>query len=367
MKSFVFISAFLLLIINVEAYSSLVLAQEIIENPEKPLSKKAGRVLQLVEELRITDEGGEFFFKSPLEVKVDEDGFVYVREKDKLFKFDPDGKFIKNILRFGEGPGEVQELASFEFDGDEVILFCSMRNKIIRTDKDGNLIQDSRFDEERFIRLLSYYKKKYFVLDYEWKSFERKTGIRVRSHSLFIVDERGKISSTPHSFLTKRAWRVRTIGGRGRISSSPITRIHTVRAYPQYLYIAHTQDYLIKLLDLDTSQIIRSFRRKYAKVKRESQELVEFFMSEYQNDVQNLLIFKDKLWVLTSTFQEGKGILVDVFKKEGEYIDNFFLPLLKIKRENLETWPMAVYGDALFILEINEDETLAFVKYKIAE
>ena len=357
----------IILLLSVLLLSSFVLAQDIVENPEKPLSEKAGRVLQLEEELRITDEGGGFFFKSPWEVKVDEDGFVYVREKDKLFKFDPNGKFIKNILRFGEGPGEVQELASFEFNGDEVILFCSMRNKIIRIDKDGNLIQDLKLGEKRFSRLLSYYEKKYFLIDFEWKSLERTTGIKEVNHTLYMADEEGKFSSTPHSFPTKQAMRVRTIGGRGSSSISPVTRIHTARANPNYLYVAHTQDYLIKLLDLDTSQVVRTFRRKYTKVKHESQELAEFLMTEYQNDVQKLLIFKDKLWVLTSTYEEGKGILVDVFDQEGEYIDNFFLPLFKIKRENLGTWPMIIDGDALFVLEINEDDTLAFVKYKILE
>ena len=34
---------------------SFISAQEVIENPEKPLNKDAGRVLKLEEELRITD------------------------------------------------------------------------------------------------------------------------------------------------------------------------------------------------------------------------------------------------------------------------------------------------------------------------
>lgn len=353
--------------LSILMFSSVVLAQEMIENPEKPLSDKAGRVLQLEEELRITDEGGGFFFKSPWEVKVDGNGFIYVREKDKLYKFDTDGKFIKNILRSGEGPGEVLELASFEFNGEGIILFCSMRNKIVRIDKDGNLIQDLKLGEKRFTRLLSHYEKRYFVIDYEWKSLERTTGIKEVNHTLFIVDEEGKFSSTPHSFPTKHAMRVGRRGERNYSSISPITRIKTARAYPKYLYVAHTQDYLIKLLDLDTLQIVRIFRRKYTKVKHESQELIEFLMTEYQNDVQNLFICKDKLWVLTSTFREGKGILVDVFNQQGEYLDDFYLPLFKIKRENPGTWPMTVDGNALFVLEINEDETLAFVKYKILE
>jgi hypothetical protein len=90
-------------------------------------------------------------------------------------------------------------------------------------------------------------------------------------------------------------------------------------------------------------------------------------MTEFQNDVQNMLVREDKLWVLTSTFQDGKGILVDVFNLEGEYLDNFYLPLVKIKREYLGTLPITADGNALFVLEINEDETLAVVKYKIID
>jgi hypothetical protein len=344
-----------------------VLAQDIIENPEMPQSKNAGRVLQLEEEFRITDDGGDFFFKSPWEIKVDRNGYIYVREKDKLLKFDKEGKFIKNILKFGEGPGEVTELASFNFCGDEIILFCSMRNKIVRIDVDGNLIEDLKLNDKRFIRLLSCYEKKYFVLDFEWKNPERKTGIRDLNHTLFTLEEEGEISPTPHSFPTMQAMVVKTVKGRGSVAVTPITRIHVARAHPQYLYFSHTQDYLIKLFDLATSQVVRTFNRKYVKVKHESQEQSEFLMTEFQNDVQNLFVHEDKLWVLTSTFQEGKGILVDVFNQEGEYLDNFFLPLVKIQREYLGTLPITADGDALFVLEINEDETLAVVKYRIVD
>ena len=39
--------------------------QQVIENPEKPLAKNAGRVLKLQEIWRITDNSSEFYFKSP--------------------------------------------------------------------------------------------------------------------------------------------------------------------------------------------------------------------------------------------------------------------------------------------------------------
>jgi len=356
-----------LFILSILILSSLILAQELIENPEKPNNKNAGRVLQLKEELRITDESGDFFFKAPWEIKIGVNGFIFVREKDKLYKFDRGGKFLKNILKSGEGPGEITEFASFDLTEGEIILFCSMRNKIVKTDMDGNLIKDLKLGERRFSRLLSYYGKKYFMVDSEWKSLERTSGIKELNHSLFVVNEEGEISSTPYSFPTKQAMRVRIRKGRGSTSISPITRIKTARASPKHLYTAHTQDYLIKLLDLDKSQITKTFGRKYAKVKRESLELIEFLMTEFCSDAQNLVIYKDNLWVLTSTYDKEKGILVDVFNREGKYLDNFYLPLFKIKRENLGAWPITVDSDFLFVLEINEDETLAVVKYKIVE
>ena len=41
--------------------------EEIIHNPEKPLNPNAGRILELREEMRISDKGGDFYFSSPTE------------------------------------------------------------------------------------------------------------------------------------------------------------------------------------------------------------------------------------------------------------------------------------------------------------
>ncbi len=38
---------------------------------------------------------------------VAEDGFIFVQDGIRLFKFDQDGKFIQNIVREGQGPGEI--------------------------------------------------------------------------------------------------------------------------------------------------------------------------------------------------------------------------------------------------------------------
>jgi hypothetical protein len=48
----------------------LSFSQEIIENPEKPLSKKAGRIVNLKEVLSIQDTGDDYYFKYPYTVQI---------------------------------------------------------------------------------------------------------------------------------------------------------------------------------------------------------------------------------------------------------------------------------------------------------
>lgn len=69
---------------------------------------------------------------------------------------------------------------------------------------------------------------------------------------------------------------------------------------------------------------------------------------------------------MTSTFDPKKGILVDVFSREGKYLDNFYLPLFKIRKKNPQYYaPMAVYGDFLYLLEADEDDLISLIKYEI--
>lgn len=88
-------------------FSSILFTQTIIENPEKPLSKNAGRVLKLQEVLRITDESGDFYFKYPRDFMVAYDGSIFFRDDEQILKFSPEGNFISNFFKKGQGPGEI--------------------------------------------------------------------------------------------------------------------------------------------------------------------------------------------------------------------------------------------------------------------
>jgi len=84
------------------------------------------------------------------------------------------------------------------------------------------------------------------------------------------------------------------------------------------------------------------------------------------NDIRELLVYKDHLWVITSTYEEDKGYLVDVFNPEGKYVDNFYLKLAdKTTFLTLGFYQIAIWGDFLFHIKRTEEELYEVIKYKI--
>ncbi|MCJ7582075.1 MAG: hypothetical protein MUP98_16305, partial [Candidatus Aminicenantes bacterium] len=56
----------------------------VIKNTNKPKNPEAGRVLQLKEEFRITDESGKFFFRSPRNLQIAQNGNLFVQDNEQL-------------------------------------------------------------------------------------------------------------------------------------------------------------------------------------------------------------------------------------------------------------------------------------------
>jgi hypothetical protein len=342
-------------------------AQDIVENPAKPLSRNAGRILQLTEVMRITDESGPFYFKQPGDLQISADGSIYYGDWDEfLYKFDPKGKFLKNLAKKGEGPGEVRDFGEFLLEKNEIILLDTMPNKIITTDLDGRLIDEFILGQKRFSKLIAFYDNKYFLADYFMKDFERKTGLKETGHDLYIVSRKGEAMKTPWGFPTTEAY---YFGEKGT-GVGTITRIQKAQAQGRFVYLSSTQDYLVKMLDLEKTEIVRTFRRAYAPVKFEppAKEIKWYRERAYPdrlNDVQKLLVYGDQLWVLTSTIEIDRGILTDVFDREGKYIDCFYLPLPRLKQNWMGYPPMAVSGPFLYTVEWNKEGDIFIVQYQI--
>jgi len=79
------------------------------------------------------------------------DGFIFILDSSSaksLFVFNTDGKFIRKIGRFGQGPGDYNSIYDFSLDTENRIIFlCDNRNRIHKYYFDGTYIHTIKIQE----------------------------------------------------------------------------------------------------------------------------------------------------------------------------------------------------------------------------
>lgn len=342
--------------------SSIILAQEIIENSKRPLNKNAGRVIKLKEVMRIIDTGKKFYFRYLRSIKIAPNGSIFVKDVEQLLQFDSKGRFNRNFFKKGQGPGEIESSFDYHIFKDEIFIYDFTAVKIIHTDLDGNLIKQIKIESGPYNGFCGVTENWYVFMkeippplsEYKNKLYDMKCVIK-------LVSKNGKIEEDSHTFPRKVFLRLER---RGR--TSWVKWFSALSDDAKTLYVSHTGEYLIEALDLEKGRILRRFNRKYPRIKYVNQGWEDNYYKrynvpkiKYEKDVEGLLINKNFIWVKTSTKDEKKGSLIDVFNSEGKYIDNFYL--------KLDGSLMAAQGDSLFVLEEDEGENIHIVKYKIIE
>lgn len=340
-------------------------AQQIIENPEKPLAKNAGRILQLEPVFRITDESGEFFFKGVYSLKVADDGTIFIFDKDQLLKFSSDGRFIKNLLKKGQGPGEISK-ADYRYDikfslgKDDLYIYDQGARKIVHIDWNGTLIEDFK-PKRSYTDFLGRMDDRLVFIEQEPLGFgsARTTGFRDLKFTLFLTAPDGTAEKEILSFLNQLYQQPRM-----GMSWAPFETFFD--ASSRRLYVIHTSEYKIVQVDLKEERIARIFDRKYPRVdyvvKEYEKEFIKKYdapVKKYEYDILALFINKGNVWARTSTKDEKKGYLIDVFDPEGKFIDNFFVPISGSM--------VAVQNSCIYSTEQNKDGNLQVMKYKIVE
>jgi len=323
---------------------SSLAAQGIVSNPSEPVGKKPNRALELHEVLRIKDTGDKFYFSgSPggfASLGLDANGHVFVQSgKDQILKFTPEGNFLRNIVRGGQGPGEVSQYFSFLVGDEDVFIIDYGQDRIIRMTTDGKLIAQWRPSSayNEFIGIL-------------------KDGlIFSRSNYPPPEDRKGKLMDVPSEVL-----RVSLNGAEETlIHTYPVLRFLAQGAAAawapfhaalsddgKYLFVNHTAEYEISMLDLNTGKTVRTFKRKYKRIEHvpyrgEAEFKKKYgFKRPYEADINGLYVFGDLLWVKTSTEDKEKGTLYDAYSYDGIYRDAFVLKknMVSIQRGYLLSW-----------------------------
>jgi hypothetical protein len=338
---------------------TILASGQVVENPAKPKTANAGRILQLTEVWKITDDGGEFFFRNPRDLQIAEDGSIFVADADQFLKFSPEGKFLKNIFRRGQGPGEMSGGGAFQYRirGQKIFVLSGDSKRFWRADLEGRFQEKIDITNVNYPDFIGALPDGFLFLTFTMWSPNEMTGKFVEVP--FIVSFVGRHGGKPldiltimrRSFLAPHAAMYDTLV----IAPSPDGRA---------LYIFKGWDYMIDVVDPSSGASIKKFRRPYPKVRfiwTEKQEEERRKMGgpryEFEPDINNLYPTGDHLWVETSTNDKAKGRLYDVFDKDGRFLDSFYLGAGRTL--------MAVREDAVFCREKNEDETITIVKYRI--
>lgn len=345
---------------------------QVISNPEKPASGNAGRIAKITQALRINDDGKRYFFKFPSNIKVAPDGSIFVVDKAQLLRFDKNGTFLGNLQKKGEGPGEYLFILDFKVIDDHIFTIALLPPKNLELDLSGKVIKETRRPVMNGIpKVLDLNKSMYYYIFGAFDREKQKTGLMEFKQNLFVSTYDGKQTDLNLSFPIRRSLVVsKTPDNQVMAMARDLDFFCYAVENENSLYVSHTQKYLVKHVDMAKGKLLREFTRTYNSVpyiqKESDKGNAEFIPREFFPDIEQIALHKGKVWVLTSTIDKNKGILVDVFSKEGKYLDNFYLPLPKVTRPDVfENSPFVIWDDFIFLVERDADDNLSIVKYKI--
>jgi len=368
---FIFFSIFYFFTINY-AYTSPL--QNVIENPSKPLNPDSGRIVKLTEIMRIQDDGQTFFFKWPGFPKAAPNGMIFVKARDQFLQFDIKGNFLRNLFSKGQGPKEMLYLGNYYPMKDRLLVHSTSPSKILWFDYEGNVEKEISISTKNlWLNFLFFYKGHYYFIHQETAMPKKQEEVLDISQELISFEEDGEKINSHAAFTTKQYIKLGKQGGR---VFAGITNMLTSVGQDRFLFVAHTPEYLVKMFDAESKSIIRSFRRGYPRVKATDEdrktgasidgEMVMMPPQKYKNDIKNLHVIGDKLFVITSTSDKKKGLLIDVFDFKGNYVDMFYL---QGPEDLLASYlnPYRSYLTVSYIYAIinEEDGSVFLIKYKL--
>jgi hypothetical protein len=352
-----------------------------ITNPKSPLNQNAGRIVSLEEIMRIDDKHEGYFFQFPTNLKVAPDGSLFVIDKNQLLKFDEDGNFRGNFFKHGQGPGELQFMENYIFQDDRIIIFDRPLSKIMFLTQAEDLVSELKLRIPGLDSFLTKYGGNFLFFKSTPPETKGVPEIVIMDENLVSVMPDGETMRQVTSF--PRPYMIMKAGNNSFID--PRAKLLKCFRDEETVFLSHTPEYSIKLFSLKENKVLFQFNREYQRVKPtdESKKFApggnygkisiggawfEPPVAKYHLDIQMMFLVKDKLWVITSTVDEKKGILVDVFDKEGKYVDNFYLSYPEgVVPYSAGSWIKAASDDLIYTIERGEAEEVFIVKNRIKD
>jgi hypothetical protein len=324
------------------------------------------QVVELEEVLRFSDAPEkEIFFRRPLAIKLDDDGNIYIRDRPHILKFGPDGKFLVKMIKKGQGPGELPDgnfgsLVDFIIAKNKVIAFSSY--KALWFNEKGE------FQEEKRFPINGFWANFIVTPDLNYYAFERIKPRRDVLQKVGSYKYPVYLWRISPDFKEKKLIYKWELSGKVREDGS-----YSLRA-PRYflidseiLIINMTDEYGFFSFDLKKSKIVKTFTRKYKRIK--NQRLTLYFQrgTIYHFDISSFHYVWPELWVVTSTKDENKNLLIHSYDLKSGDMEEFYLKLPKSEDDIFRGVGsrIAIVSGFIFSIEQNSEGLYNIVKYRI--
>ena len=277
--------------------------QDVLRNPAQPPAANAGRVVSPQKVWRIKDAGDGYFLTNPGELRFGADGTLFVQDVNKILRFDADGRFLRAYKpRSASG--------SFMFHGldltnDAVVTFERVGQRVY--------IFDLATGAERGFRLPGDGRPTNEFLFCRNNRLYFAGSQRILSYTMDGKPDGPEISLATDQASEEEGPALRTLTASVRAATLGATEAMLCTSF----------DYRVRRVDLAAGRITRAFARDYKSVRNENASTSG--LAPNKLDVGGLQVVGDQLWVFTSTSDQVKGTLVDVFDRDGRYLDSFFL------------------------------------------
>jgi len=330
-------------------------------------------LVKLESQMTISYQESDFYFKRPWNIKIADDGSIFLLDEKQFLKFDASGKYLSNMHRYGEGPGESIYIRDYQLFPDKIIIYSSQPKKILILNISGNLLKEFKSSPATSpFKILSIEEEKIWTLVSNIKDDGKAVdGIIDIDLELCKKTFEGENIGTGLYFSEKTYLNKIPMGQGYQLRMSILVPVLFTTSKDGRLYVSNNQKYNIKQVDLVQGKIIKEFsapfdpilyRRKPLEKGKQKSQLIE---PDYFNDIQKIAMDDNILWVFTSKIFDGKGILVDRFSNDGEHIDRFYLKLPQVEFvQDIAVKPLALFKGFIFTVEKDRDENPRVVKYK---
>lgn len=318
----------------------------------------------------IHDNPVRYFFKYPKNPVRNNKGYIIIEDNEQLLIFDPEGKFVRNVYKKGEGPGEIKSIIGTWADDEDLKVFNSSPGKMMVFSYQGDLLREVYYKKNLYkADLLTSFDNKFYFTEEEYRNTKKGIVVINTVVKLFSLGTDGRFLGYEDVGFFKKYY----------LSPGVVMNMHFIQYGTENnktFYLANNGLYDLKCLNLGTGEIKTLLKKDYVRVNIKKRwrkfthpETYKTRIKYYRNvldDILKIRVLNDKIWLFTSTFDEQNIIKVDVYDTMGSFKGSLDFPLPQnLHLVKLSYLPLTFYKDSLLIFENLESEGLSLIFYQI--